>query len=650
MKRLPNRQENPWKRSINPTIHFCMCGFAGIYAPSFSSSVLEPTVRRMTVALAHRGPDGEGVYVREGIALGHRRLSILDLTERGAQPMSLGLQGPTIAFNGEIYNFLDLRRELEGLGRSFKSHSDTEVLLQTYAEWGMVGLRRLEGIFAFGLWDPSKQRLILMRDRFGVKPLFFSHSGARILFGSEIKALVAAGEFDSTLDEQALSEYLWYGNAYEDRTIYRSVRALLPGHWLIVEPGKFQLEPWWRLEEWLEEASFIGEQQEATKVVRDSLAASVKRQLVADVPVGIFLSGGIDSTAIAEAAVQVHSKTLDSFSVGFDFDEGINELPKARRVAEHLGLNHHEIQIKGADLEEVLIKLVRAHDEPFADAANIPLFLLAQQVGGKMKVVLQGDGGDEMFAGYRRYAILQNMAFWRIWPQPLTPMIRTLFGHIGKRLARIVMATGAESPAMRMALLLTTETLYDPPTSLLNVDAQNHLAATTDPFLGYRRCAQRFKEFSPVQQMLLTDISLQLPSQFLTKVDRATMACGLEARVPLLDEILASFAVPLPSEWKVCGRQKKIILRNAIRSWVPDDILDSPKTGFGVPYEYWLKGALYPFVCDTIFHSGFLDRFGFDRSKIEKAYKEHRQGTRDRGFTLWKIFQLALWSRECPHT
>ncbi|MFZ4801574.1 MAG: asparagine synthase (glutamine-hydrolyzing) [Chlorobium sp.] len=623
-----------------------MCGFTGIYDPAQPSGMLSQSVRRMTATLAHRGPDAEGIYVKDGIALGHRRLSVLDLSPAGAQPMTLGDNGPTMAFNGEVYNFAELRHELQGCNRYCKGHSDTEVMLQAYAEWGLVGLKRFEGVFAFALWDPAKERLILMRDRFGVKPLFFSRHGNCLIFGSEIKALFAAGTVDKTFDNQALAEYLWYGNAYEDRTIYRDVKSLLPGHWLIAEKGGLHIEPWWQIEEWLQTDCTIKNEKDAAIAVRDALDVAVKRQLVADVPVGLFLSGGIDSSAIAASAMHVQDKPLASYSVGFDFDKGVNELPKARRVAAHFGLDHHELVVSGVDLKDVLIALAHSHDEPFADAANIPLYLLARQLGGGIKVVLQGDGGDEMFAGYRRYAMLRNVGYWRMWPKFLTPL-GNYCGSLGERFMRMANAVGATDPAIRMGLLLTTETLQESPFSLLKIDVQTDLTSSIDPFLGYRRCANRFRDADPVQQMLLTDITLQLPSQFLTKVDRATMACGLEVRVPFLDENVARLAINLPAKWKVNGSQKKIVLRNAMRGRVPDDILDGPKTGFGVPYQYWLKTSLYDFAREAVLDRRFLSSFGFEKEKLEIALREHKAGIRDRGFTLWKIFQLALWSKEC---
>jgi len=620
-----------------------MCGICGLYAIQ-SSDDLDRTIRRMTQTIAHRGPDGEGMFVGEGVALGHRRLSIIDLSTAGAQPMSLG--AATVVYNGEAYNFQQLRIELESLGHAFRGHSDTEVLLHAYEAWGLAGLERLEGIFAFALWDAGRRRLILMRDRLGIKPLFYAWQRGQLVFGSEIKAVLVAGGVDRDTDDQALVEYLWYGNAFEDRTIYRGVRALQPGCRLVIEDGHARLESWWRVETWLDRARPEANRRDATGAVREAVDTAVARQLVSDVPVGLFLSGGVDSSSIAASAAVASGRRLASYSVAFDYDKGVNELPKARRVAQTLGLDHHELHVRGDALEEVISALVQVHDEPFADAANIPLFLLARELRGTIKVVLQGDGGDELFAGYRRYSILRSAPLWRMWPHALEPVVRALLRGRGARLARMGAAAGNADPAMRMALLLTVETLRDPPTAMLTDAARRRLEATTDPFAAYRRCASRFGNCDPVQQMLLTDLCLQLPSQFLTKVDRATMAHGIEARVPLLDDGVVSLAIGLPVALKVRGSQKKIVLRDAMRDRLPAEILDGPKIGFGVPYEEWLRGALHGFARAAILDRGFAERFGLDRSRLETALAEHRSRRVDRGFLLWKMLQLALWSRQ----
>jgi asparagine synthase (glutamine-hydrolysing) len=620
-----------------------MCGICGLFSAEPIDS-LDQRIRRMVHTIAHRGPDAEAIFVADGMALGHRRLSIIDLSSTGAQPMTLG--AVTVAYNGESYNFQELRLALQSEGRTFRGHSDTEVLLHAYDAWGLDGLSRLEGMFAFALWDAARRRLLLMRDRLGIKPLFYAWHDGRLAFGSEIKAVLAAEEVDRGVDEQAFAEYLWYGSAFEDRTIYRGVRALPPGHRLVVEAGRMRIDAWWRIEEWLKRAPQITNAREAAAAVREAVDAAVARQLVSDVPVGIFLSGGVDSSSIAASAALASGQRLASFAVGFDYDRGINELPKARKVAEALGFDHHELRVCGTSIEKVILALVRAHDEPFGDAANIPLYLLAQALGGAVKVVLQGDGGDEMFAGYRRYAILRHARAWRWWPAGVNSLLRSA-GDVGARLARLGAAAGSPDSALRMALLLTVETLHDPPTAMLSQEVQERLAASTDPFLAYRRCASRFDVPDPVQQMLLTDITLQLPSQFLPKVDRAAMAHGLEARVPLLDERVASLAVSLPTHLKVRGAQKKIVLRDAMRGRLPAEILDSPKTGFGVPFERWLKGPLQGLARDAILDGGFIERFRFDRSRLAAALDQHCAGVRDRGFLLWKLLQLSLWSREC---
>lgn len=625
-----------------------MCGLTGIYSTSSlltssQADVLRLTVESMTATLAPRGPDATGYLFKAPIAFGHRRLSILELSNAGAQPMHLGENGPIITYNGEVYNFRDLRRELEASGCSFRGHSDTEVVLQTYAHWGLEGLKRLEGIFALALWDPYRQRLVLMRDRLGVKPLFYGDSRHGFAFGSEIKAVLAAGGIDTTFDDQALSEYIWYGNAYGDRTFYRGVRALEPGHWMIIENGSRHLEPWWRIEEWLEQPSSDWTQQEAANQVREALDQAVSRQLVSDVPVGIFLSGGVDSSSIAAAAMQHRTDPLNSYAAGFDFDHGINELPKAARVAQHLGLAHHELKVSSSDLESVLLALAQAHDEPFADAANIPLYLMCKQLAGSTKVVLQGDGGDELFAGYRRYAVLRNAHWWRLWPQALSPLLRAS-GLFGRRFARMADSVGHPDPALRMAFLLTTETPQKQPEAVFLAERQRELTEVTDPFLAYRKAAERFHDYEPVQQMLLTDLTVQLPSQFLTKVDRATMAAGIEARVPLLDERVAQLAVNLPSILKAKGTEKKVVLRQSQRGRLPADILDSAKTGFGVPYEHWLRTSLYSFARERLLDRRFLHQFALDGATVERMLVQHRDRTVERGFMLWKLLQLALFA------
>jgi len=622
-----------------------MCGIAGILrrepGRTFSRNELIQTIRRMSLSLSHRGPDAHGFYVDENIALGHRRLSVLDLSDAGNQPMHLKKAGLVLIFNGEIYNFLELRRTLQSLGHNnWAGKSDSEVILHTYEEWGLKGLRKLEGIFSIALWDSKLRRLILMRDRLGVKPLFYGESQRGLAFGSEIKAVLAAGGVDTSFADQSISEYMWYGNTHGNRTFYSGVYSLEPGHWLVVENGHQKIEPWWHLEDWLNRPLEVSSRRDASRLVRSALDQAVSRQLVSDVPVGIFLSGGVDSSSIAASAVSQTNKVLHSYAAGFDFSNGVNELPKASRVARHLGLDHHELQIEGSDLEEVLVTLAKAHDEPFADAANIPLYLMCRKLSGDIKVVLQGDGGDELFAGYRRYAILRNSNSWKFWPKFLSSLLRKC-GKYGKRIARIADSVGHSDPAMRMAFLLTMEMPEDPPDKFFQIERQKELFSTADPFLQYRIAAQRFQRYNPIQKMLLTDLTVQLPSQFLAKVDRATMAAGIEARVPLLDEKVVQIAVNIPSIWQVTSTQKKIILRDSQRRRLPDAILDSPKTGFGVPYERWMRSSINNFFKSLVLDKEFLDEFSLNGKLIEEDLAQN--SCLRTGFQFWKLFQLSLF-------
>jgi asparagine synthase (glutamine-hydrolysing) len=619
-----------------------VCGFSVILS-QVETEGLDQAIRRMTETLAPRGPDGAGVYVSGRIAMGHRRLSIRDLTPLGAQPMSIAALGITVVFNGEIYNYSDLKHELLALGSKFFSSTDTEVILHAYANWGLKGLRKLEGIFSFSLWDQKKQRLVLMRDRFGVKPLFFGRCKYGLAVGSEIKAVLAAGGIDRTMDEQALREYLWYGNTYDDRTIFRGVRALKPGYWFIKNETCEKLEPWWRVEDLLDRNDEPRTQDDAVELTRAAIDKAVKRQLVSDVPIGIFLSGGLDSSAIAAAAVRAGGDTLQSFAAGFDFAKGVNELPKAAIVARHLRLQHEEMAIGGENLAADVIRLAIAHDEPFADAANIPLYQMCRALNGRLKVVLQGDGGDEIFGGYRRYVLLHNMRKLQLVPQWLISIMSKYSAH-GRRFGRISHAVGQVDPAIRMALLLTTEIPQAPPEAFFLEDRRDDLEQTSDPFLAYRSSAERFSKYDAVQQMLLTDLTLQLPSQFLTKVDRATMAFGVEARVPLLDEGITELVIGLPARWKVSGTIEKILLRKVLGAHLPKSITNAPKTGFGVPYGHWLRTELRTFALSRLLDESFTDKFSISPQKIETAFREHQMGIQDRSNILWKLLNLQIWN------
>lgn len=618
-----------------------MCGIAGIL--NFDKRpVAAEMIKSMVRAISHRGPDDSGVWTDGPVGLGHARLSIIDLSPAGHQPMHTPDGCTTIVFNGEVYNFPALRERLVAEGVAFRSTSDTEVILHAYARWGAAVFAQLQGMFALAIWDSRSKQLHLVRDRFGIKPLYYAADASRIAFGSEIKAVLAAGGVSKSIDDAALHEYLYYGNPLRARTIYRAVREVLPGHFLTIENGHISDSTYWRVEE---TPPIHDDLESATRQVRERLDRAVQRHLISDVPVGVFLSGGIDSSAITALATRHYGGRLRTYSCGFDFEGGVNELPKARRIAEMFGTEHRELRIDGVALIDTIEKLVRAHDEPFGDCADIPLFLLCAKLRNEAKVILQGDGGDEIFAGYRRYNVLSYERMWRTVAR-MAPALMTLMPRRPTyyRAARFFQTMSIADPALRLALFMTMESREDPPTRLLSAEWRRRVERT-DPFESYRVACERLGNLDPVQQSLYADTMLLLPDQFLEKVDKATMAHGIEVRVPFLDADLSDYALGLPSHLKVRRGQKKFVLRRALRGIVPDDILDAPKTGFEVPYSHWLRTSLSEHARAVLLDRGNAVEAMLDRTGVEQALREHVDGSRNHGFILWKLLNLALWAR-----
>ena len=619
-----------------------MCGICGIV--DFGGSGAEPvTLERMTATLRHRGPDDTGTYLAPPAALGHTRLSIIDLTSQGHQPMLTDDRGLALVYNGEIYNFPELKRELEADGVVFQSQSDTELVLRAWQRWGEAALARLNGMFAFALWDAGRQALHLARDRFGIKPLYLLEAGRTLVFGSEVKAIAASGRLDRRVDLQALHEYLYYGAALGERSLYAGVRKLLPGHRATFDRDGLRIAPYVSLHD---VPPVRGTVPEIAEELRQRLDRSVQRHLLSDVPVGVFLSGGVDSSALTAFASRHYAGRLSTFAVAYDFEAGEGELPKARTVARRFDTDHHEVRITATHLPEVIERLVTCHDEPFGDAADIPLYLLAEKLRGTIKVVLQGDGGDEMFAGYRRYVVLSWDRLWRaagLVAGPFAGLLpRTPAGY---RLRRFLGARCNPDPALRMALLLTDESLASPPTRVL-APAVRAALQPHDPFARYRVMQKRLAHLDAVQRMLHVDASILLPDIYLEKVDKSTMAHGLEIRVPFLDNEISAFAMALPSSLKVRHGQKKWILRHALRGILPDAILDAPKTGFNVPYSRWLREGLRPYMESVLLDPGTLAGGFYDTAALRESLAEFVDGRRDNGFLFWKLLNLQIWSRQ----
>ncbi len=602
----------------------------------------EERVGLMTETLNHRGPDDSGVYLTEHAGLGHTRLSIIDLSSAGHQPMVSEDGLVILVYNGELYNFRELRDVLQSKGVTFFSQSDSEVVLKAYRHWGVDAFARFKGMFAFAVWDKTKRQLHAARDRFGIKPFYFSPTPKGVVFGSEIKALLASGKGARTLDIKTLPEYLYYGTALGEHTLFEGIRKLLPGHHLKVDETGFHVAPF--ASKYELDPIEVSE-EEAGRETFHYLDRAVKSHLVSDVPVGVFLSGGIDSSTITALASRHYRGRLKTFSVGFDYEKGVDELAKARLVAQHCGSEHHELHIAGKNMPDVIENLVRCHDQPFGDAANIPLYLLCRELKGTIKVILQGDGGDEIFAGYRRYNVLDYERLWHHAARWASPLFRALpTSPAVHRYRRFLQAMKQVDPALRMALLLTEEPLAHPPTRILSMEMRRAITSI-DPFARYRAFFRRFRDLPPVQRMLYTDCGILLPDIFLEKVDKATMAHGIEVRVPMLDTDLTRYIMALSPSLKVRRGQKKRLIRQAMRGIVPNAILDGPKTGFGVPYAWWLREPLAQYMRSILLDKATLDWGIFDRAALESCIHEHLSGKKNNGFLLYKILNLAIWHR-----
>jgi asparagine synthase (glutamine-hydrolysing) len=626
-----------------------MCGIVGYFRFLLGENP-ELNLEAATCSLAHRGPDDQGIFVEDQVGLGHRRLSIIDLSPSGHQPMASLDERFVIVFNGEIYNYRDLKSQLEQLGHRFRSSSDTEVILAGFQQWGRTILAKLNGIFALALWDRHEKRLLVARDRLGVKPFYFHRDASCFIFGSEIKSLLALRDIPRQVDIQGLHEFLYFGNCLGSTTLFRGIQRLEPGAWMelagddTVAQGTF-----WTHEEISRlDARSISE-GEAAEQIANHLDRAVQRQLTADVPVGVFLSGGIDSSAITALAVRHYPGKIATFSAGFDFDGGHNELPAARKIASQLGTDHHEIMIYGGDLPDTIRTLVRHHDEPFSDAANLPLYLMTRQIREQCRVILQGDGGDELFGGYNRYRLLHQRQRYQ-FVFFLLKRLRFLAGSQTRRnqIDRFSAIFSEKDPGIRLGKFLTLEqTGVRRPELMLSPEWMQKLS-TTNPFLRYQRLVDRFRflENDPVQALFWVDSAIILPDQFLEKVDKSTMANGVEVRVPFLDNDLASFALSLPSRLKIGSGVQKKLLKLALRGIVPDEVLSRPKKGFGVPYSRWLRGPLKEFMLD-LFRSHFSgDGSLFSGTVLERRVAEHAAGTDDWGFALWKALNLAIWLEE----
>jgi asparagine synthase (glutamine-hydrolysing) len=645
-----------------------MCGISGFISPDWPACG-RAIIDNMTLLLRHRGPDAGGVFTdaEAGVALGHRRLAILDLSERGAQPMRSGCGRYIITFNGEIYNHLALRQELEQAAPiAWRGISDTETLLEAFSAWGVQRtLQKSVGMFALGLWDRAERRLTLARDRFGEKPLYWGWAGDRerrtFLFGSELKALRAWPGFDNAISLGAVELFMRYCYVPAPHCIYENVFKLEPGMTLTLDQAAFareqpRIEPYWRFED----AALAGvaepilDEREALECTEKALRDAVRLQLMAEVPLGVFLSGGIDSSTIVALMQQESSRPVKSFTVGFN-EDGFDEAPHAGAVARHIGTDHHEIYVSPAETQAVIPELPTNYDEPFADSSQIPTSIICKIARRSVTVALSGDAGDELFGGYNRYFLAP--VFWRLAGR-VPAALRVLaangvlclsiedWNRVGRwpLLSRRVAMLGDKAHKLA-AYLRSVNSIDDLYRRMVSQwprgEAPVLAAAPLSTRLDMIESEGRFTE--PALRMMFLDTLTYLPDDILTKLDRAAMATALETRIPMLDHRVVEVAWRLPWSMKFRGGRRKWALRQILYKYVPERLVERPKAGFGIPIGLWLRGPLRDWA-ETLLAEGKMDSEGYlDASRVRRLWRDHLDGKQDWTVPLWNVLMYQAW-------
>jgi asparagine synthase (glutamine-hydrolysing) len=623
-----------------------MCG---IYGQIGRTEVNAEHARNATESLFHRGPDEGGAWMGGKVFLGIRRLSIIDLTG-GHQPIWNEDHTCCLVFNGELYNFLDLRPQLEDRGHIFRTRSDTEVVLHAYEEWDVDCLRRFNGMFAIAIWDAPRQRLFLARDRIGEKPLYYFRSSTKLTFASEIKALLADPDIPRELNPRGLANFLAFGHAVAPDTIYKHIYKLLPGHYLIVQDGRTETAEYWDVgnEPQISPGSVLSEEQYAEKILT-LFDDSVQRRMIADVPVGAFLSGGVDSSAIVALMKRHATGPVKTFSLGFDIGGGYNELSDAGVVAQYFGTEHHELHVQDVDLVHTLRTLVFQYDEPFGDAASFPLYLLSRFASTHVKVVLSGDGGDELFGGYRRYVADQLSSLYRRLPSVFTSSLAPSLVHRlprCRRVKRTLRTLSIADPARRYASWLVVFT-PEMQAELLESSVREAVGVYDPawPYTHYYHNLNGSSASDHLNRLMYIDLKTWLADTYMEKADKATMACGLEARLPLLDHRLVELAFQIPGRYKIRGRSTKRIFKRAVRDLVPPTVLAKPKHGFAVPIDPWFRGTLKDFTFEVLLDERTRRRGYFDTAIVERLWREHITGRHVRSSQLWLLLNFELWHR-----
>lgn len=639
-----------------------MCGIAGYWSaelrPARSAADMREIVRRMTAAIQHRGPDDEGNYVEAeaGLALGHRRLAIIDLSPRGHQPMVSRSGRYWMVFNGEVFNFLQIRNQLRDF--DWKGKSDTEVMLAAIETWGLRdAVQKFVGMFAFALWDGFERRLYLVRDRLGIKPLYYGWANGTFLFASELKALRAHPEFEAVIDSSVLAQYLGHNHVPGPLSIYRGIRQLMPGTTLSVHsenPQASSLETYWSPRDYVRSADLPfapATDEEVISQLHELLQDAVRLRTVSDVPIGAFLSGGIDSTTVVALMQSLNPRPIKTFSIGFG-EEPYDESKHAREVAAFLGTDHVEQYVSPRDALDLIPQLPAIYDEPFADASQIPTTLVSMLARRSVTVALSGDGGDELFCGYRSYSKLHSIWIRRNRIPPFLRNLLSSFAGLGTSLFKT-------QPLSRFGLgkrphEAAVQHLARVQAVLKAHDIRQFKRAFQSFYFDFSALMVGFQDeldlfpshgnqHDDLTEMMLDDIEGYLPGDILTKVDRASMTVGLEARVPLLDHRLVEFALQLPLRYKVRAGQTKWLLRQVLYKYVPENLVERPKQGFAIPLAAWLKGPLRGWVEELLGESRLSSQGIFHAKAVRRLWHEHLQEQWDWSPQLWGLLVFQQW-------
>lgn len=622
-----------------------MCGIAGILNFDGELPVPSGLLREMVAAIRHRGPDDDGFFQSGPLGMGMRRLSILDIAN-SRQPLFNEDRTLALVYNGEIYNYRALTAELEGRGHRFSTSGDGEAILHLYEEHGPACLEHLRGMFAFALWDSGRRRLMLARDRLGIKPLYYACDANRLLFGSELKSLLCDPSLELRVDRAALHDYLTFLYVPQPRTIFRDVHKLPPASFLMVENGRPRIEPYWKLAPKLIQGR---SEQQWLELLQDRWTTVVADHLQSDVPVGVFLSGGVDSSLIVSAAAA--RGRVNTFTVGFD-ERDFNETAYARRVAERFGTSHTEIMLQPAGID-LLDRIVAATDEPFADASALPTFLVCRAASAHVKVALSGAGGDELFGGYWMY-VFDRLARHLDWaPRPLVRAAAGLLDQLppggenspvnkGRRLLKDM----ARDPVLRHLGRLTISNFDERDKAALYTDAYREALGSRDSYgvMARHYSSDRFED------LFAGDATTYLIDDLLTKVDRMSMANSLEVRVPFLDHLFVELALSIPGRYKVRGTRTKCLLKKLAERTIPRETIYRKKQGFSVPLAAWFRGDLAGCARDALAQSWWAHEGIFDHQALDRLLREHTEGRRDNGLRIWQLMVLEHWTHSMKRT